>query len=123
MSYKRIAIADRSVLAHNIYETLLRPGGFSLFPYQTLKEMKEHLHFDWGIHLLLISSNTFGKYFDQHYAWLQKERGPKQTPKIFLCEPDETKWAKALKKLPHSRILWKPFYPPDLGKEIQKIAV
>lgn len=122
MSYKRIAIADRSVLAHNVYETLLKPEGFSLFPYQTLKELKEHLHFDWGIHLLLISSNTFGKYFDQHYQWLQREEGPRRTPKIFLCETSEKKKAQALKRLPKSQILWKPFYPPELKKKIRQIA-
>lgn len=122
MSYKRIAIVDRSVLAHNVYETLLKPEGFSLFPYQTLKEMKEHLHFDWGIHLLLISSNTFGRYFERHYAWLESEKGPRGAHKIFLCESGEQKWAQELKKLPRSEILWKPFYPPDLRRKIRQIA-
>ncbi|MBI4124441.1 MAG: hypothetical protein HY609_04980 [Deltaproteobacteria bacterium] len=122
MSYKRIAIADRSVLAHNVYETLLKPEGYSLFPYQTLKELKEHLHFDWGIQLLLVSSNTFGKYFDQHYKWFLKEKGPCRTAKIFLCETGEKKWAGALKKLPKSQIVWKPFYPPELEEKISRIA-
>lgn len=122
MSYKRVAIADRSVLAHNIYETLLKPEGCSLFPYQTLKAMKEHLHFDWGIHLLLVNSNTFGKYFEQHYEWFLKDKGSRHTPKLFLCEAAEQKWANELKKLPRSQILWKPFYPPELEKKISRIV-
>lgn len=116
--HQRIAIVDRSVLAQNIYATLLRPVGFSLFPFKTLRELKEKLLRQWGVQLFLINTNTFGHHLERHLDWLQTHQTWGALPKIFLCGPSEKKVLQNLKKIPNSHIVLRPFYPLELEKKI-----
>ena len=117
-NFRRVAIADRSVLAHNVYQMLLKPLGLSLFPFKTLKDLKENFNRKWNLNLLLINSNTFGHYFEKHMEWFLNENNIQKTPKFFLCESGEKKILSGLKKLPNSFILAKPFYPSEFEKKV-----
>lgn len=121
-SARRIAIVDRSVLANNIYQLLLKPLGFSLISYNTLKSLKESLDEKGAPHILLINSNVFGKNFADDLEWFKKGERVKGMEKIFLCHTDEKKIADQLKKVPHSRVVSKPFYPSQLGEALEKLA-
>ena len=117
----RIAIADRSALAHNVYKMLLKPLGFSLFHYKTLRDLKENLNFKWGCDCFLINSNTFGNHLDRHFEWFKKEPSLESIHKIFLCEPAEKKIQSQLKVLPHSHFVLKPFYPASLEETLNAV--
>lgn len=116
---KRVAIADRSLLAHNIYRMILKPFDFSLFFYKTLRDLKESSIAKQGP-ILLINTNTFGKYFETHVEWLKKDPAVSGHEKIFLCD-DNGAETSALKKIPQSRCLLKPFDPQTLKEVLQKI--
>lgn len=118
---QRIAIADRSYLSHNIYEMLLKPLGYSLFCFKTLKELKENLDDKLGCLAFLINSNTFGNHFDRHFLWLEKDPMIREIHKIFLCQQGEKKFRLKLKKISNSRLIDKPFHPTELGKMLGKI--
>lgn len=109
---------DRSVLAQNVYAAILRPAGFSLFTFKTLRELKERRWFQRSIRLLLINSNTFGHYLETHLEWFQTYPEVVALPKIFLCDPNEKKVLQNLKKISHSQIVHRPFYPSVLTKKI-----
>ncbi|MDO8526363.1 MAG: hypothetical protein Q7T03_01600 [Deltaproteobacteria bacterium] len=117
---RRIAIADRSILAHNVYKTILKPLGFSIFHYKTLKELKENHNFKWGCPFFLINTNTFGNHFERHLEWMQKEPGMVAVQKIFLCGALEKNIQSHLKKLPRSQLLLKPFFPETLEEKLKK---
>lgn len=116
--FKRIVTVDRSLLAQHIYEVILRPLGISLFSFQTLRKLKETPPWDLGVHLLLVNSNTFGHYLENHLSWFQEAEEVVPLPKIFLCDSGEKKIVQTLKSVPNSQILFRPFYPPELEKKI-----
>lgn len=118
--FRRIAIADRSALAHNVYQILLKPLGFSLFPYKTIKALRENLNWKWEPGLFLISTNTFSSPLEKYLDWFLKEKRMGAIPKVFLCEEEEEKIWLSLKKLPNSSLLKKPFYPPELMKIVKE---
>lgn len=116
-----MTIVDRSRLAHNIYAMILRPLGYSLFPFKTLREMKENLPRPKNMQLVVVNSNTFGHHFANHFDWFYHNKDLTSIPKIFLCDPKEKDYVQNLKKIPNSEIIWKPFYPPDLKKKIAEV--
>lgn len=119
--FKRIAIVDRSLLAHNVYQILLQPLGYSLFPFKNLKEFKEKVNWRWRLGLFLISSNAFGGSFKSYCEWFQKEKNCQPIPKVFLCEAEEKNVSAQLKKMSKSRILFKPFYPEELTQMVRGV--
>jgi len=121
-NYRRIAIVDRSALAHNVYKMILKPLGFSLFHYKTLREFKENLDSKWGCNCFLINSNTFGNHLDRHLEWLKREPFLQRTHKIFLCEASEKKIQSQLKELPRSHLVLRPFYPDFLEKTLNRFS-
>lgn len=116
---RRAAIADKSRLAHNVYEMILRPLGFSLFPFRTLTELKENLDWKWNLSLFLVSSNVFGRHFEKHLEWFQKEKVLQAIPKIFLCDGGEKKCQILLKKLSNSHIVVRPFHPKEFEEKVR----
>lgn len=118
---RRIAVVDRSFLAHNVYQMLLKPLGYSLLAYSSLKNLKESRIHKMGCHMLLMNSNVFGRQFDTHLAWMQKEAAFHPLEKIFLCNPGEKKMQNELRKLSRSHIVVKPFYPMQLKETLEKI--
>jgi len=119
---RRIAVVDRSVLAHNVYRLLLRPLGYSLFPFNSIQSLKNTLTSKSGLHALLVNSNVFGKNFEGGFDWLKKEGTVKNLEKIFLCQAGENKMAGALKNLPKSRVVLKPFHPSQLKEVLEKLC-
>lgn len=119
--FKRIAIVDRSLLAHNVYQILLRPLGYSLFPFKNLKEFKEKINWRWRLGLFLISSNAFGGSFKNYCEWFQKEKNLQFVPKVFLCEGEEKNLSAQLKKMSKSQILLRPFYPEELTNMVKEL--
>lgn len=119
---RRIAIVDRSVLAHNVYQLLLKPLGYSLFSFNNFKSLRNSLTSKSGLKVLLINSNVFGKNFESCFDWLKKEGAVKDLEKIFLCEADEKKMAGELKNLPRSRVVLKPFHPRQLEETLEKLC-
>lgn len=117
----RIAIVDRSLLAHNVYKMLLKPFGFTLFFYKTLKNLKENMDAKWGCPVFLINSNTFGNHFENHLEWLKKEPALQTANKIFLCEPRQKEMQTHLKVLSKSHFLSRPFYPELLEETIRSV--
>jgi len=127
--FLRAAVVDRSFLAHNVYATLLKPLGFSLFSFQTLKELKESFNPKWNANFFLINSNAFVGSKEKYLEWFQKEKSLKAIPKVFICEADGKKWlghpfgmVSELKKIPNSHFLTKPFYPPEFGEKVKKLC-
>ncbi|MDP2600444.1 MAG: hypothetical protein Q8P84_06930 [Deltaproteobacteria bacterium] len=121
-SPRRIAIVDRSVLAHNVYQLLLKPLGYSLLPFNDIKSLKSVLTPRSGLKVLLINSNVFGKNFESGLEWLKKEGVLKNLEKLFLCQAGEKKIAGELRKLPRSRVVLKPFHPRQLEEALKKIC-
>lgn len=117
-SPKRIAIVDRSLLAQNLYGILLKPLGFSLFPFKSLHELKENFNGSFRLNALLINSNVFGKNFDLQLDWLQNDPRTKPLVKFFVCKKEEKKLGTRLKKISRNWI-YRPFDPAQLGLEIQ----
>lgn len=113
-----VAIVDRSTLAHNVYKMLLKPYGYRLSYYKTLRDLKEGFHPKGSKPVLLISSNAFGNHFERHLEWLQNEASVRWTPKVFLCLSDEKKIIAQLKKVPRSHLVLRPFFPPVLKKTL-----
>lgn len=120
-NHQRVAIADRSLLAHNIYETLLKPEGFTLFLFRTLREFKERLDLRLDSLVLLINSNTFGNHFDRHCQWFLQESSLDPLHKIFLCEASERKIQTLLHKIKKSHFLTLPFHPSSLKKMLKEL--
>ncbi len=118
---RRIAIIDRSFLAHNVYQMLLKPLGYSLLRFNNLKNFKDNRIDKMGCCALLINSNVFGKQFDTHLNWMRKEAPFHSLEKIFFCNSEEKKIQEALKKLPHSHVVVKPFYPQQLKETLEKM--
>lgn len=112
-------MADRSWLAHNLYRMILKPLDFSLFFYKTLRDLRESSIVKQAP-IFLINTNTFGKYFEAHVEWLKKDPAVSGHEKIFLCDGNEAETS-VLKKIPQSRCLLKPFYPPQLQEMLEKI--
>lgn len=73
MVFRRLLIIDRSTLAHNVYATILRPLGFSLFLYQSFAECRKLFNPKLGVDLCLVGENCLGKSADKHLGWLQKK--------------------------------------------------
>ena len=121
MKEQRIAIADRSTLAHNLYKMILRPLGFNFLSYQTVRDIKENFNPKWNVKAFLFNSNIFGNHFEYHWEWLQKDPRFKNVPKIFLCGAGEKKIQERLKALPHSHLVTKPFFPDALETILTKV--
>lgn len=121
-NFLRVAIVDRSFLAHNVYATLLKPLGFSLFSFQTLKELKESFNPKWNTDFFLINSNAFAASKEKYLEWFQKEKNLRATPKVFICEAEKKGIWDELKKIPNSHFLMKPFYPPEFGEKVKTLC-
>lgn len=80
----------------------------------------ENLNWKWGPGLFLINTNTFASPLEKIVEWFSSEEKMRGTPKVFLCEPEEDKISTDLKKLPNSFVLFKPFFPPDLTRVVEK---
>ena len=117
----RVAVVDRSFLAHNVYKMILKPLGFTVFSYMTLREFKENFNFKKsGCRVFLVNSNTFGNHFDRHWEWFRGEAALKNVDKIFLCEREEKKFQSELKKMDRGHLLLRPFAPEQLEETVKK---
>ncbi|OGQ43146.1 MAG: hypothetical protein A3I70_00575 [Deltaproteobacteria bacterium RIFCSPLOWO2_02_FULL_44_34] len=114
-------IADKSVLAHNVYKMLLKPLGFSLFFYKTLHDLKQNFDSKLSCDCFLINSNALGTQWDRTMTWLKEETKLKAAPKVFLCDEEEKAIQSLFKKLPNSHVVFRPFYPPALETTLKGI--
>ncbi|MDO8494016.1 MAG: hypothetical protein Q7S68_01595 [Deltaproteobacteria bacterium] len=121
-AFQRIIVVDRSRLAHNIFDSLFKPLGFTLLHFNTLQSLKENFSSSVDCHLLLGDSNVFGNHLENHLAWLESEKNMATLPKLFLCESGEKKIHSALRKIAKTEIIEKPFYPEDLLKRVKELC-
>lgn len=119
--YRRLAIADRSLLSHNIYGMILRPLGFSLFPHKTFRELRENFSEKWEWKVILVNSNTLQYSPEQSLRWFEEDPFARKAQKIFLCDPNDAKIRSRLKKIDKAHWLEKPFYPHDLVQKLEAL--
>lgn len=119
----RIAVADRSELAKNMYQLLLGPLGGELIVRRRFEEVRPHFFRRPGVALGIFSSNVFGKKFDEIAARMIEDEPLKRAPKIFLCRenPAEEPWRERLQALPNAHVLVRPFHPDELSALVARI--
>ncbi len=119
----RIAIADRSQLAANIYQLLLVPFQPTLVVRRRFEELRPHFFRRERVHLGLFNSNTFGKKFDEILKHLTEDEPLRRVKKVFLCRAShaEDEWRERLGRLANSTVITRPFHPAELTQLLKRL--
>lgn len=118
----KIIIADKSVLAANLYKLLLSQTGVLLKIYKRFAEAVDEAESN-GSDIIIFSSNTFGSKFDDLLKIVdddsKKITGAK---KIFICKDSDQDSERniALSNVKNSLTLVRPFHPDELTGVVQK---
>lgn len=117
----RIAIADRSELAANLYKLLFLELEPELVIRKRFEDIRPHFFRRERIDLGIINSNIFGKKFEEIFHRIIADAAVRDVPKIFIlrANPAEDEWRERLKKLPGSVVSTRPFHPDEFLKLVQ----
>lgn len=120
-SFKRAAIVDRSHLAQNVYETILRPFHLSLLSFRSFRQLREDFDPKWKVSFLLVNSNALSSNLEKNLEWLEGDQRLRSLRKVFICDAGERKLRSRVRALSNSRLLQRPFYPPEFEAKIKSL--
>ncbi|MFH1653863.1 MAG: hypothetical protein ABIE74_07375 [Pseudomonadota bacterium] len=123
-SNKNLYIVDRSHLAINFYFVLFKDFNYTLVKLSDIDSLVERIKRREKADLIIVSSNVF-KDSKAHIDLEVFKKNVKlaNINKLFLCSegsPDH-EWSKLLKGVPNSKILQRPFHPPEMLKVTKKL--
>lgn len=113
----RIVICDRSQLALNIYEMILKPHEATLFSFLSVAAFRKAFDDSVQIDKIVVNGNALGNT-SKDLAWLAEEGALKKTERFFLCSSKQSKLKDLLDKETRSQIILLPFYPASFTKEL-----
>ena len=113
----RIVICDRSQLATNIYEMILKPHGVTLFTFSSLSEFRKAWDSAIRVDTLVVNENALDKK-GKDLNWLEEEPKLKKVRRYFLCSEKDSKLKSVFRGNKQNRTIDLPFYPEVFGKAI-----
>jgi len=115
MSPALCIVADRSVLAANMYRLLLASRDIEIVHLTSLEELLPRVRRERRPYLLIVSSNIFADRFEKFVAACA-EGALREVHKIVVIRESEVAkgYKRALLKLPHADVLVRPFHPDEL---------
>lgn len=120
MALSRVVIVDRSILALNIYELILKSLNLSIVAFQNLQELKKGWPLKFEVTSLLINTNVLNEFSVMNIQWFREETSIAKLPKVFLIKEDQKNSLKQLDEISLSSYLIRPFFPKDLAKIFQE---
>ena len=120
LQQKGIAIIDRSVLGHNLLQSVLKPKGFSCYSLQTIEQLKDFAHKKVALHAVLINANVLENSVGDSLEFFSNSEILKSLPKIFLCRQEDQANRTRLLQVPAATVLDCPFHPDSLYEVLQR---
>jgi CheY-like chemotaxis protein len=123
MKSPRVIAVDRSVLAANMYQLLLRPFGVNVVNASSLADLREALRRFRGADLIVISSNVMADRLERAADIFKKNELISKAAKIFLLRENEANegWDRRLSDIPRTELMTKPFHPDHFILRVKRI--
>lgn len=118
-----IIAVDRSVLAANMYQLLLRPLGVSVVNASSVDELNDVLRQIRGIDLVIFGSNVLSNRLERAPEILKGREKLSRAAKIFLLRESEANegWDSRLLEIPRTEVMTKPFHPDQFALRVKRI--
>lgn len=123
MKSQRVIAVDKSVLAANMYQLLMRPLGVSVVNASSIAELREALRRFKGADLIVISSNVMADRLERAEEFFSKNELISKAAKVFLLREGEASegWDKRLAGIPRMEVMTKPFHPEHFILWVKRI--
>ena len=108
-------VADRSVLAANMFRLLLAPRDIETVHCTSLEDLLPRVRRERRPNLLIISSNIFADRFEKFIASCAEGALHEAHKIVVIREREAAKgWKRTLLTLSHTDVLVRPFHPDEL---------
>jgi hypothetical protein len=108
-------VADRSVLAANMFRLLLAPRDSEIVHLTSLEELLPRVRRERRPYLLIVSSTIFAERFEKFVAACAEGALREAHMIVVIRERESAKgWKRTLLTLPHTDVLVRPFHPDEL---------